>query len=496
MTRSLRIIGLALALVIAGLGGIALGWTAGGTAAAQSGGGTPLPTGWELCVLDGLSAPATPANVADLDEWQAAEGGSTNNTAAFNPFNTGRTTDVNGAAIPGVNSANGFPAYANWPGGCSATVATLFQPNMWVITTALRSGAVAPPAAFLAVVDQSAWCAPTADGLPCYASSLIGAAATLPASLPLSPALEVYGNVTSDLQSYQQAISTVTADQAVLMTRDQALAASELEVKTAHSGLGVAAKALQGFAISEYVSSGLYSSAPLVNSGGSQPLTRSTPQTQDGVVAQQYLGLAASSLITRDDAALHAVKSSVQQRDEAAKAVTQAALTLTSDEAAENRSLTVLARDVGTLEHAGVCATVTITAPASSASAPTGAASTPATLVPTTTTTSTVPVTTPTATAPTTVPTTTVPTTTVPSTIPSDTPTTTDPTTTSTTTTTTVPTTVPTTAPVSVPSTTTTTTVPTTLGPAAPSATTPPVVAPGVAALQGCIAPLAPPPAA
>lgn len=248
-------------------------------------------------------------------------------------------------------------------------------------------------------------------------------------------------------------------------------------------------KALQGFAISEYVSSGLYSSAPLVNSANAQPLTRNTPQSQDGVVAQQYLGLAASNLITRDNAALRDVKSSVEQRDEAAKAVTQAALTLTSDEAAENRSLTLLAKDVGTLEHAGVCATVTITAPTPSAPAPTGSAGTPATLVPTTTTTSTPPVTTSTTTAPTT-----VPTTTVPSTVPSDTSTTTDPTTT-TTTTTTVPPPVPTTVPVTVPS-TTTTTVPTTPGATAPSATTPPVVAPGVTALQGCIAPLAPPPAA
>ncbi len=230
MTRSLRNIGLALALVIAGLGGTALALTAGGTAAAQSGGDTPLPSGWELCVLEGLSAPATPANVADLDEWQAAEGGSTNNTAAFNPFNTGRTIDDNGAAIPGVISANGFPAFANWAAGCSATVATLFQPNMWVITVALRSGTVAPPTAFLAVVDQSAWCAPTPDGLPCYTSSILGAAASLPASLPVSPALDVYGNVTSDLQSYQQAISAVTADQGAVMTRDQALAQTEAQV--------------------------------------------------------------------------------------------------------------------------------------------------------------------------------------------------------------------------------------------------------------------------
>ncbi len=471
-----------MALVVAGLGTTALAWTGGGTAAAQSGGDTPLPLGWELCVLAGVSAPATPANVADLDEWQGAEGGSTNNTAAFNPFNTGRMTDNNGAPVAGVISANGFPAYANWPAGCSATVATLLQSNMWVITTALRSGTVAPPTAFLAVVDQSAWCAPTADGLPCYASSLVGASTSLPASLPVSSALDVYGNVTSDLQSYQQGLSVVAADRGVMMTRDQELAAAEAQVTTARSAFSAASKALKGFAIGEYVSSGLYSGAPLVSSGNSQPLTRNTPQSQNGVVAQQYLGLAASNLITHDSAALRAVKSSVRQRDEAAKAVTQAALKLTSDEAAENRSLTLLVKDVGTLEHAGVCATVTITSSTPSASAPTGSASTPATLVPQTTTTSTAPVTTSTTTVPTT-----VPTTTVPSSVPSN-------------------------AlshgrphddnddgaddrAVTVPSTTTTTTVPTTPGPTSPAASTPPAVAPDITALQTCIAPLAPPPA-
>ena len=479
MTRSFRTIGLALALVVAGLGTTALAWTGGGTAAAQSGGVTPLPPGWELCVLAGVSAPATPANVADLDEWQGAEGGSTNNTAAFNPFNTGRTTDINGVPVQGVISANGFPAYANWPAGCSATVATLLQSNMSVITTALRSGTVAPPTAFLAVVDQSAWCAPTADGLPCYASSLLGASTSLPASLPVSSALDVYGNVTSDLQSYQQALSVVAADQGVMMTRDQELAAAEAQVTTARSAFGAATKALKGFAIGEYVSSGLYSGAPLVSSGNSQPLTRNTPQSQDGVVAQQYLGLAASNLITHDSAALRAVKSSVHQRDEAAKAVTQAALKLTSDEVAQSRSLTLLVRDVGTLEHAGVCTAVTITAPTPSASAPTGSASTPATLVPQTTTTSTAPVTTSTTTVPTT-----VPTTTVPSSVPSNSLSPAPPTTTTTTT-----------VPVTVPSTTTTTTVPTTPGPTSPAAGTPPAVAPDITALQTCIAPLAPPPA-
>ena len=492
MTRILRSFGLVLALVIAGLGGTALVWRTGGTASAASGGDTPLPPGWELCVLEGVSAPATPANVTDLDEWQAAEGGSTNNTAAFNPFNTGRTTDVTGAPIPGAISANGFPAYANWPAGCSATVATLLQPNMWVITAALRSGTVAPPPAFLAVVDQSAWCAPSPDGLPCYASSLLGAGLSLPVSLPVSSALDVYGNVTSDLRSYQQTITAVTADQGALAARDLELAATESQVTAAHGKFDAASKVLRGFAISEYVSSGLYSAAPLVNSGGPQPLTPTTPQSEDGVVVQQYLGVAASNLINRDKAASSALKSAIQQRDQAAKAVTQAALTLTSDEAAENRTLTLLVKDVGTLEHAGVCATVTITAPTPTGSAPTGSTSTPATLVPTTTTSSTtVPSTTSTTTTTTTVP----PTTTVPSTIPSNTLTTGIlPTTTTTTSTTT--TTVPTTFPPTAPSTTTTTTVPSNPGQTPPSATTPPALAPGVTALQGCIAPLAPPPTA
>lgn len=472
MTRIVRSVGFVLALATAGLCGSAFAWTVGGTAAAQSGGTTALPPGWELCVLQGVTAPATQANVTDLDEWQAAEGGSTNNTAAFNPFNTQRTTDGTGAAIPGVaTSANGFPAFPSWTAGCAATVATLYQPNMWIIIAALRAGNVTPAAAFLAVVDQSSWCAPSANGPPCYVNSILGAAGSLPTSVPASSALDVYGNVKTDLQSYQQAITAVTTDQGVLTTRELALATSEAQLSSARNQLGAASRALQGFAVSEYVSSGLYSSAPLVNSGGTQPLTRSTPQDSDGVVVQQYLGVAASNLVTRNDAADGAVKDAEQHRDDAAKADAQASVTLTSDEAAENRSLIQLVKDVATLEHAGACTTVTIAAPAPSGSSATGPTST-------TTTTTAVPTTTTTV-APTTT-TTTVPSTTLPSTIPLGS-------LAATTTTTTVP---PTTT--TVPPTTTTTTAPPAPAPA-PSATAPSAEAPGVGALQGCIAPLAPP---
>ena len=213
MTRIPRSVAFVLALAIAGLGAGAFAWTAGGTAAAQSGGFTPLPPGWELCVLEGVAAPATAANVADLDEWQAAEGGSTNNTAAYNPFNTLRTTDITGAPIPSLVSANGFPAFPSWAAGCSATVATLFQPNMWVITAALRAGNVTPPAAFLAVVDQSSWCAPSPGGVPCYVNAMESTPGSLTLDVPASSALDVYRNVNTDLQSYQQSIASVTADQ-------------------------------------------------------------------------------------------------------------------------------------------------------------------------------------------------------------------------------------------------------------------------------------------
>ena len=278
MTRIHRSVALVLALATVGLCANAFAWTSGATAAVESSADTPLPPGWELCILAGLTAPVTPANVADLDEWQAAEGGSTNNTAAYNPFNTQRMTDATGAPIPGAVSANGFPAFPTWQAGCDATVATLFQPNMWPITAALRSGNVAPAAAFLAVVDQSSWCAPSANGVPCYVNSVLGAGGTLPALLVSSSALDVYGNVKLDLAAYQQSIEAVSSDQSALSTRDQALAATESQLSANRSQFDAASKALRTFAINEYVSSGLYSGAPLVYAGTRQRAVRPSGQ--------------------------------------------------------------------------------------------------------------------------------------------------------------------------------------------------------------------------
>ena len=64
---------------------------------------------------------------------------------------------------------------------------------------ALRAGNVSPPAAFLAVVDQSSWCAPSATGVPCYVNAMEVTPGSLALDVPASSALDVYGNVNTDL---------------------------------------------------------------------------------------------------------------------------------------------------------------------------------------------------------------------------------------------------------------------------------------------------------
>ena len=235
-----------------------------GPAGAVSNVGTALPPGWELCVLQGVAAPATAANVADLDEWQAVEGGSTNNTAAFNPYNTRRTTDMNGTPLPETISSNGFPAFATWLAGCAATVATLEQPNMWAIDVALKAGNVSPPGDFLATVDQTQWCAPS-NGQPCYLAEITGSTGGnglstngIPAVLIRSSALEVYGNVRNDLSDYQLAVAVVASDQTAQSGLSQALVASDAAVARARSVAARVEKKLSTFGVSEYVSGSLF----------------------------------------------------------------------------------------------------------------------------------------------------------------------------------------------------------------------------------------------
>ena len=461
---------------------------------------TALPTGWELCVLQGTGAPATAANVADLDGWQLEEGGSTNNTAAFNPFNTGRTTDVTGATVPTVTSP-GFPAFANWLAGCAATVATLLQPNMATITAALRAGNVAPSAAFLALVDQSQWCAPSPDGVPCYANVILGTASNLAGKvLSEGSALDLYGSVKADLHSWQLATLAVATDKRDVVIWNQQLGAARAATSSTRAKFDASERVLRNFAVDEYVSTGLYVSSSYLNPGPGHGTFG--PPTPDGVVAQQYESVAASDVLARTNRAEAALRASQARRDAAAKALEHAVSALTADTIAENRALVRMVVDVATLQTAGACTNATITVPGPNAT--TG----------TTTTTAPAPASTPTTTTTTTVPSAATTTTTVPSATTTTSSTTTTTTTTSSTTTTTTTTTQPSTGPPTTSTTTSTTTAPpsgastttttsatsapttttTTVPPSSPATTQPPTPNPaGIQALQGCVTALAPP---
>ena len=96
-----------------------------------------------------------------------------------------------------------------------------------------------------------------------------------------------------DLRAYQRSIATVSADQNEVGIPRPRGGGGGPQRCAAQDQLGAGSRSLQSSAVSEYVSSGLYSGAPLVSDGGTQPCPN-TPQDSDGVVAQQYLGVAAT----------------------------------------------------------------------------------------------------------------------------------------------------------------------------------------------------------
>lgn len=111
---------------------------------------TALPAGWEADVLSALGDPVGQPNLANLDLWQATEGGSTDNPDAFNPFNT---TLGEPGSVP-TNSA-GVQDFPTWAEGLDATVRTIEQPNMTPIAAALAQDA--PQAQFEAAVNSTPW---------------------------------------------------------------------------------------------------------------------------------------------------------------------------------------------------------------------------------------------------------------------------------------------------------------------------------------------------
>ncbi len=126
---------------------------------------TPLPTGWETDILNSIGAPVTPQNIQDLDVWQKMEGGSTLNSASYNPLDTTQRG-------PGSSSMNsvGVQAYPDWSTGLAATSQTLEYGYYKSIVADLLSGNT-PYAQFAADVNASPWGSHLPNAAPSGTSS-------------------------------------------------------------------------------------------------------------------------------------------------------------------------------------------------------------------------------------------------------------------------------------------------------------------------------------
>jgi hypothetical protein len=123
----------------------------GATLAADiPGGGAYSPHTWAVALLTTTHLPLTACNVAAVTDWESAEGGNWQNSAAANPLNTTMPE-------PGSHSINsaGVQAYPSWPVGFTATVATLSNGDYPGILGALRAGDDA--GAVAAEVGASRW---------------------------------------------------------------------------------------------------------------------------------------------------------------------------------------------------------------------------------------------------------------------------------------------------------------------------------------------------
>jgi hypothetical protein len=357
-----RLIGTSLALV--GLGVVCLDAPIGATTAPSPApvAGTPLPSGWELCILQGVGASVTDDDVADLDEWQVAEGGSTNNAAAYNPFNTHQVTDSSGTPLPAHATSNGPPAFTTWAAGCAATVATLLTPAMAPIVTALQAGDVTPPGIFLADVDETPWCAPSVAGIPCYANEVL--AGELVGTLlngstgPINDALTAYSATSSDLSAFVEAASVTAADQAVVATKTQQLAVAETEVSATQRTFAAANLALRRLAINDYTTGRMLSDAATFQLSG--------PPDEQGMISRYFRGIAVNLLVGQFDEAEAAAKTALALRATATAAVAQATTVLDAASAAQTQDLSQLEGDVKSIETARSCPAPPVVTPTAS----------------------------------------------------------------------------------------------------------------------------------
>lgn len=312
--------------------------------------GTALPPGWELCILQQIGAPATPENVGDLYAWQVAEGGSTDNSAAYNPFNTRRTTEADNAPLAFVTSQNTFPAFSSWQAGCAATVATLAQPNMAQILSALRAGEVPSVASFLIDVDLTQWCAPT-NGTPCYESAIEGGGGA--SDSEEQDDLKVLSDTSSSLDTYVSDTQATASDSQALAVENQLLLGAELEEISAKGALTAAAEALRQLALYEYMDD--KEESRMITS----ELEPFAAPSEKQVVAGVYANVDTSETVDRYESAERAFDASVANSVAHEAAVERATSVLEDAEAEQDRAMSALDASVTTIETAGACTNAT-----------------------------------------------------------------------------------------------------------------------------------------
>jgi hypothetical protein len=333
------------AVVLATVGVEASLGSGAAAASGAAGGARSLPAAWELCILESVGAPVTSADVADLDVWQMGEGGSTDNANSFNPFNTRRVSDQAGTALPAVTSATGFPAFADWPAGCAATVATILQPNMAAIATALAGGGQSPPSAFLATVDRTPWCAPE-GGQPCYSGLMV--LGIEPASP--SRALGLLADSATAVSAFGRAASRVSALEGDLAAQQAELAAAQAAVVATHQVEQAARQALAQLAVYDYTSN------PSLDRVAS--LGHFEAPTQRQQLAQFYERVDLTEQVHDLQQAQAAVRAAVARTDAIESAIETTKAALSSAQADEARWTVAAASDVDALHAAGACPSV------------------------------------------------------------------------------------------------------------------------------------------
>ena len=151
--------------------------------------------------------------------------------------------------------------------------------------SALKSGTVSSPKAFLLDVDQSQWCAPSTNGIPCYAGQILGGDATVTdaqiarESGSLENALTIYSDTNTVLRSYAQRVSEAASDQSVLAALTQQLATATDETALADWELSTATRVLRQSVLYDYTNSGRLDA-------NDDNLQMFEPSSETGVVAR------------------------------------------------------------------------------------------------------------------------------------------------------------------------------------------------------------------